>query len=117
MDVINIIWTLDECMASARNFITISEWRREEPKAYAAASSNRWLDAIYRYFNSLLDTITFDECIQDAADFDNWSEWAKSDNLFYVAAKSKSWAFICKDVIIGNTVQKWNKNKNLKRAD
>lgn len=117
MDVINITWTLKTCMASARNFTTIGEWRRKEPKAYAAALSNRWHNAVYRHFNSLLDTITFDECIQDAAVFDNWSEWAKINNLFYLSAKSNGWQFICKDIIIGNAVQKWNKNASQKRAD
>ena len=102
-----------KCVWCLRKTSTHNEWRTKAPKAYSAALSNGWHDTILQYFNCQLDTVTIDECIHDAASYDRWQEWAKSGNFFYQAAKLRRWQFICRDVIMRNSMKKWLQSKKI----
>lgn len=83
----NSKWTLEKCVASARECASRKEWQKKSPAAYSAARRNGWLVECYGHM--MRCDVKWNEqiCVESASGFATRSLWYKNEPGAYLAAK------------------------------
>lgn len=97
------VWSLEKCLASARNYNSIVEWKTNNSGAYRAALRHGWKDECVKYFSW-----TLEKCIDEAKKHKNITDWRINGGKSYKAALRHGW----KDEIKIKIFQYKTKNKN-----
>jgi hypothetical protein len=89
-------WTKENCMAEAKKYNTIGEWRKNSDSSYTKAISNKWLDECSGHLIRLQNqrpSKTWDKntCFETAKLFKRPSDWAKNYSGAVASAKKNGW--------------------------
>ena len=91
----NISWTLEKCLATAKKYSSIKEWRITEYKAYNIATINGWLDECCKHMPKPNPKWTEDNCFVEALKYSSRREWEKKSCGSYQAARRNKWLDEC----------------------
>ncbi len=86
------------CIASACLHNNRKAWRESEPRAYAAAQRNGWLDECCAHMDRLVKPAgywTKERCIESAQPYATIIEWQKAGGGAYGAAAKNDWLEEC----------------------
>jgi len=86
------LWTKETVVSDAQNYLSISEWRKHSPSAYAICCRNKWNDEACSHMSKQKQANgywTDERVLTEAKKFSSTAEWAESSSSSYVVAKRK----------------------------
>jgi superfamily II DNA or RNA helicase len=91
-------WTLERCQESAKSFLTITDWHRNNNAAYGAAWKNNWIDKCTIHMDRSIfpkNYWTKEKCIEDALRYKTRNEWSKNNASAMSSSKKNGWYDEC----------------------
>lgn len=99
-------WTKKDCLYSARQCKTRTEWITACRSAYQAARIRGWLDECCAHMTPLLSAtqrhiteknynFNFSTCLESAKQFKTLKEWERKNPMHYARAFEKDWLCMC----------------------
>ena len=89
---------LDNCLAEARKYQTISEWQKGSPLSYRWAAKNGWLEkcSAHMAISRVPDGYwTLERCKEVASKYKTKVEWRAGDRASFSAANRQKWISEC----------------------
>jgi hypothetical protein len=85
-------WTKQKCVRSAKRYVTIKEWNKEDPNACSAARKRCWLDDCVKNLNRLSMPKNYWNdrriLIKEMRRYNTRREFARCNSVAYLAAKT-----------------------------
>lgn len=91
-------WTMNRCIADAKKYTTIKEWRKKMPNSYSASHRNGWLSECKKHMLVLVKPVgywTEKHCIEEAIKYKTVTEWQKKCSGSYASARINEWIPKC----------------------
>jgi len=110
------IWSKESCAKQALLFNTATEWQKNDPKSYAAASRNGWLEECSSHLKPLKEKWSKQKCLSFSAGFTSRIDWQNGHTNSYTAAIRNGWLDECCVHMPALWSPRWDKKACIKDA-
>lgn len=118
----DVKWTKEACIAEAKKYTTIRDWKNHSGGSYQFAIKMGFMSEIKRVVKFInlrkqpRSIWTIDACMREAKKYKTKTEWNKNNHNSYRHACRKGWVGECTTHMPLNAKQKWTKQLCIEEA-